>query len=161
MYLGNESSKTESPEVNITPGNSPISRGNSYSIPPQVIIVAICSGVIGMVANAAVLWALVSSRRKGNTNALIVNQTVADLYSCTFLIISHSLKIPKIYLTGVWGSLLCTFIRIDSLVWVGLIASITSLVILTLERYIKIVHPVFHRKQFRPWIIKPPVLVMW
>ena len=161
MNLDNGSVRTESPEVNDALDQSYMYSEHSYSAPFELIIVIICIGFIGMLANGAVLWALVSKRPKGNTKIFILNQTVADFFSCTFLLISYAPRVSKIYLSGVWGSLLCTLLFIDGLIWVGLIASITSLVILTLERYFKIVHPVLHRKHFRPWIFKAAVLVTW
>lgn len=114
-----------------------------------------------MLANGIILFALLTNARKGTTNNLIANQTIADLYSCVMLLVSYALKIPKIYLTGIFGDIVCKLVIIDGLVWIGLITSVTSLVLLTLERYFKIVYPMVHRKHFRPWMTKAAVLVTW
>ena len=39
--------------------------------------------------------------------------------------------------------------------------SVSCLVIITLERYVKIVHPVSHRKYFRKWMLHVGVAIPW
>lgn len=127
----------------------------------ELTVYVVTIAIIGMVANSIILWALLTHARKGTTNTLIANQTIADLCSCTVLFLTYTLKLPRFYLTGNLGIMLCKFIFIDTLVWVGLIASVTCLVLLTLERYFKIVYPMVHLKHFRPWMIKAAIVVTW
>jgi hypothetical protein len=40
-------------------------------------------------------------------------------------------------------------------------ASTVSLIVIALECYFKIVHPVKHRNNFRPWMVKLGVIAPW
>lgn len=40
-------------------------------------------------------------------------------------------------------------------------AAVVSMVIIALERYMKIVHPVYHRNHFRPWMKFAGVILCW
>ena len=44
---------------------------------------------------------------------------------------------------------------------VGQMGSIASLVVITFERYVKIVHSIVHRKYFRKWMIYVTIALTW
>ena len=108
-------------------------------------------GCVGTVANGTVLLAMLVSFQLRNkiVNLLLVNQVTLDLLSCTFLVITYALKLPNIYMTGTWGYWFCLLIASEALMWCFLNASILNLVVITIERYIKIVHLVWHKNNVR------------
>ena len=46
-------------------------------------------------------------------------------------------------------------------VGVGITADVTGLMVITLERYFKIVHAIAHRKYYRNWMTKVGVALPW
>ena len=57
--------------------------------------VVIMFGVVGMAANALVLYAMVAAKQH-KTYVLIFNQNALDLFSSVFLIITYSVKIANV-----------------------------------------------------------------
>ena len=78
----------------------------------QSAIIAI--GVFGTAANALVLYALIEyhlrESKKRAINLLMINQNLLDLSSCVLLIVSFSVRMSNIYLTGALGYFLCTIL---------------------------------------------------
>ena len=73
--------------------------------------VVIAVGVFGTAANALVLYALIAHHarqtKKRGVNLLLINQNVLDLLACVLLVISCSMIVSNIYLTGALGYVLC------------------------------------------------------
>lgn len=117
-------------------------------------------GVLGFVANAVVLAVLFSSKKSnsGTVNIFITNQTILDLLACFLLTVGVVIK-----LCGVtkFSRLTCLVIGGGTTVLLAINASIMSLVIITLERYVKIVHPIYHRNYFRRWMTHVGVALCW
>ena len=109
----------------------------------QLFVVII--GVIGTAANGLVLYALVASKQH-KKHVLIVNQNVLDLFACISLVITYSVKLSNIHPTGTAGYWHCVIIVSDILIWCGGIGSIINLAIISVERYLKVVHPVWSNK---------------
>jgi len=76
----------------------------------QYAIIAI--GVFGAAANAAVFYALVAyhlqETKKRAVNLLMINQNLLDLTSCILLVITFSVNVSNVYLSGGVGYFLCT-----------------------------------------------------
>ena len=79
----------------------------------QCVIVVM--GVVGTAANALILYALLASNQH-KKHALIVNQNALDLFSSFFTVVSYSIKLCNIQLTGSLGYWLCILILSDSLI---------------------------------------------
>jgi len=112
-------------------------------------------GLIGTAANALILYALLASGQH-KKQLLICNQNVLDLCSCLLLVISYSTKlggIGGIHLTGTTGYWLCILLISDSLLWCSLYGSIINLAGITVDRYLKVVHPVCSKRWRRKWMI--------
>ena len=128
----------------------------------MVVYVATCAiAVVGFLANLYVLLALLFSKnsRKNNVNALIMHQTVLDLTSCIFLFIGLMMK-PK----GLKDSLaffVCVFFQNHAVSITAGSASVCGLMIITIERYVKIVHPVVYRNRYRPWMTRVGIIFPW
>ena len=71
-------------------------------------------GVVGIAANALILYALVASEQH-KKHVLIVNQNALDLYGCIFLIITYSVKLCNVHLTGWLGYWLCKLLFTDNI----------------------------------------------
>ena len=99
----------------------------------------VVTGVVGTATNALILYALVASKQHKN-HVLIVNQNALDLFTSFFIVITYSLKLCNIHLTGSVGYWLCTLLLSDGLLWCGPIGSFINLASITVERYLKVVH---------------------
>ena len=117
-------------------------------------------GVVGTAANALILYALLASNQH-KKHALIVNQNALDLFSSFFTVVSYSIKLCNIQLTGSLGYWLCILILSDSLIWCGYIGSFFCLSSITIERYLKVVHPVWSKKKVRNWMIYSAMAFSW
>jgi len=115
----------------------------------EILVVVI--GVIGTAANGLVLYALVASKEH-KKHELIVNQNALDLYSCLFLVITYGMKLSNAHLSGSLGYWLCVLIHSGSLLYVGLFASLVNLMIISIERYLKVVHSVWSKKHLSKWM---------
>jgi len=124
----------------------------------EVLVVVI--GVIGTAANGLVLYALVASKQH-NKHELIVNQNALDLYSCLFLVITYGLKLSNLYLSGSLGYWLCKFIYNESLLFAGIYSSSVNLMIISVDRYLKVVHSVWSKKHLRKWMTYAAIACTW
>ena len=95
----------------------------------QYALIAI--GVFGMAANALVLYALVDyhvrETKKREVILLMINQNLLDLSSCVLAIITFSLRVTNISLTGALGYFLCTIFVSENAINCMLFASIINL----------------------------------
>lgn len=80
---------------------------------------------------------------------LIVNQNALDIASSLLLVLIYTLKICDIVLTGPVGYWLCMLLLSESLLWVAIEASVINLAVITVERYLKVVRPVWSKKKLR------------
>jgi len=121
---------TTAEEMTVTGGNAATSSstGTEFIFHLAVIII----GVIGTAANALVLYALIASKQH-TKHVLIVNQNALDLFSCIFLVITYSLKLSNIRLTGQLGYWLCMLILTENLLYWGIVGSTINLAIVTIH----------------------------
>jgi len=136
--------------------SSSSSRGVEFYFQCAVLLI----GVVGTAANALILYALVASKQY-KKHLLIVNQNAFDVFGSFFLIITYSLKLCNIYLTGSIGYWLCTLILSESLWSCGIVGSIFNLAIITIERYLKVVYPIWSKNKLRKWKAYPAMAFAW
>jgi len=117
-------------------------------------------GVVGTSGNALILYALVASKQH-KKHALIVNQNALDLFSSFFLIVGIVAKLCNGYLTGVFGYFMCFTILSDNVAYWGANGSMINLAIITIDRYLKVVHPTWSRKYLRPWVVFSAMAFAW
>ena len=128
----------------------------------EVFVVAI--GFVGLIANGFnfVVMIQIELMKQRSTNLLISNQVCLDLFSSVFLIQTYIVNLINIYLTGQWENLVCFFIINELFSWIGLSGSQYCIVMIALERYAKIVHPISHQKKyFRNWMMFVAIAVSW
>ena len=125
----------------------------------------IAIGIFGTAANALVLYALVTHNaqqaKKRAINLLIIHQNIIDLSCCVLLVVTYSIPAYNLYLTGALGYFVCTIFISETLVYTALYASVINLVTLTIERYLKVVHPFWSKKNLKHWMIYAAMVFAW
>nr|XP_054767374.1 galanin receptor 2a-like [Lytechinus pictus] len=106
-------------------------------------------GTVGIIGNGLVLVVMIGVRElRTITNLFIVNQSVIDMTTSILLLASYlaprpSLPSPEwaaIFVCSVWNS--------GYVFWGTLISSTFNLVMVTIERYFAVVHPIRYRRMF-------------
>jgi len=138
--------------------SSPASRSSYVYFYFQCAVLII--GVVGTATNALIIYAMVASKQH-KKQVLIVNQNALDLFSSFFLAITYSLKLCNIQLTGSTGYWLCTLLLSENLTWCGFVGSSINLSIISVERYLKIVHRTWSKKHIRKWMIYSAAAFAW
>jgi len=133
-----------------------LSRGTEFYFQCAVVVI----GVLGTAANALILYALVASKQH-KKHVLIVHQNALDLFTSFFMIVTYSVKLCGIYLTGPAGYWLCALLLSDSLIWFGTSASVVNLATITIERYLKVVHSTWSKTKLRNWMIYSAMAFAW
>jgi len=137
---------TETGVTSITGTREDMNSSSSRDINFYFSCSVLALGVVGTAANALILYAMVASKQH-KKQLLIFNQNVLDLFSSVFTIITYSIKLADVYLTGFFGYLLCVMLLTDGVIWWGIGGSIISLEAISVERYVKIVHPQWSKKK--------------
>ena len=143
----------------VTGRNTPTS-SSTRGIELYFKIAIVMVGMIGTAANVLILYALVVSKQH-KTYVLIVHQNALDFITSFFMTITYIISLCNIHLAGSVGYWLCTLILSNSLTWWGTIASVINLASITVERYLKVVHPAWSQKKLRSWMIYSAVVVAW
>jgi len=137
---------------------SPSSSARAIEFYFQCAVVVI--GLVGTIANAVILYAMVASKQH-KKQLLIVHQNVIDLIGCILLIITYALKLCNIYLTGLGGYWFCQLIMSENFIWCGILTSKANLIFITVDRYLKIVYPVWSKKVLRKWVVYSAMTFAW
>jgi len=74
------------------------------------------------------------------------------------LILNHIICFEK---TGVLRQIVCFLVDNDAMLATAAYGSVYGLVVITAERYFKIVHPVAHRNHYRRWMTYVGVAAPW
>jgi len=151
---------TDQGDTTETTGESGVTSASSHRDAMYFEWFVVIIGVIGTVANGLVIYAMVASKQH-KKHELIVNQNAIDLYTCLFLVITYGFKLANMYLGGSLGYWLCMFIFSQSLIFVGFFASALNLVIISVERYLKVVHSVWSKKKLRKWMTYAAIACTW
>jgi len=79
-------------------------------------------------------------------------QNIFDLCSCFLLVVTYTLKLCNIHLTGALGYWLCMILLSENLLWCSMNGSIINLLSITVERYLKVVRHTWSKKVLRKWV---------
>jgi len=150
-------------------GNSSSYSGYSaYYVSPIVSLVlriaTIIIAVVGCLANLYVLLALLLSKnsRASNVNVFITHQTILDLASCLSLFIGLMLGgVVYAELDPSLALFVCWCFGAHAITTTAGNASVGGLMVITIERYVKIVHSVAYRNHYRPWMTRAGVIIPW
>ena len=133
---------------------APLSRTIYFEAAMMVI------GLVGTAANALILYGLVGSKQH-KKQVLIFNQNALDLFSSIFLTISSSVRFYNTPLTGLSGYWLCAIVQSEVFIWCGITGSTINLASITIERYLKVVHPIWSKKKLHNWMIYSAAAFAW
>ena len=142
-YITDRSTELMTTPVNIaqqiTTGSrmtSSTQRGTEFYFQCAVIVI----GVVGMAANALILYAMMMSGEH-KKHVLILNQNALDFVSCLCLIVTYSVKLCNVYLSGTSGYWLCITILNEAMFWSPVLGSMLNIMVITIARYLMVVHP--------------------
>ena len=138
----------------MVPSTSP--RGIEFYFKCAVLII----GVVGTTANGLILYALVVSNQH-KKHPLIVNQNILDLCTSFTMVISSLMKLCDVYLTGSFGKFVCIVLLTDALIWFAGSGAVINLALITIERYLKVVHPTWSHNKLREWMIYLAMPIPW
>jgi hypothetical protein len=142
-----------------------VSLGATDSLMSSIRVLLSVIGSVGIVVNGFVAFALFAFKdfRKNTTNVFIGNQSLIDVIACIALVATSIIQKTGIsnYTVGFNKRILCWFFDNTTFLGAAMNASKFSLVVITLERYFKVVHSVKYRNKLRPWMIKLGIIVPW
>jgi len=143
-----------------TTGGNGIVSSQLFGTVFYLMLAVLVMGIVGAVGNALILYAMYVSKQH-KKQVLIFNQNVLDFFGSFFVIITYSVELTNPYLSGVFGYCLCIILLSENLIWSAINGSMVNLAIITIDRYLKVVYPVFSRKWQRPWVINTAMAVAW
>ncbi|XP_071793555.1 rhodopsin, GQ-coupled-like [Asterias amurensis] len=139
------------------------------SVPSEHIVLTIfyyLIGLLGILGNTLVIYVVVRAPSlRSVTNVLICNQAVIDLTSSLVFVVIYLLPTPAVPESQLAASVYCKLYLSHWLLWGTSVSSTANLVLLTIERYIAVFHPIKYRNKFTrrraqclaviPWFIGP------
>ena len=149
---------TTSP-TNQTTGSSVTSSSSldgSFYFQCAVVVI----GVVGAAANGFILYAMVASKQH-KKHILIFNQNLLDFATCIFLSASYLANLANTNLERAGGYWLCLTLLSDGPGWSTFLGSLINLAAITIERYLKVVHPALAKKKLRKWMIYSAATFAW
>jgi len=117
-------------------------------------------GVVGTAGNGLVLYALFASKQH-KKHLLIVNQNILDLFGSFFLSVTFGVHMFNIPLSGELGHWLCMMLLSEIFIWCFTNGSMINLAIVTIDRYLMVVHPTKSKRWLRPWVIYSACALSW
>ena len=120
-------------------------------------------GCVGTLLNGTVLIALLLAAKAKTQllNVAILNQMASDLLGCVMMVAGVVVNVVNPYLAGASGYCLCIFVGSQMLQWWAMNASAYNMVVIAAERYVMVVHPIWHKNHFQPWMIHAACAVAW
>ena len=128
------------------------------------VIASVVIGAVGLIANGFVLVVLLgfATLKYRPSVLLILHQTVTDAICSAMTLLTYGTYMThQGKLQGMLGKILCQAIVNEELFWISFSASTFSLVSITLERYLVVVHPVFHRNHFSKRLVAVLIVLCW
>ena len=129
------------------------------------IYIACAVGVVGVIANGFVLLVLCkySNIKWRPSSILVIHQTTTDTLCSILILLTNGMFITMNgkLTEDIFGTILCRLIVNETLFWISFGASSFSLVSITLERYMIVVHPIFHRNHFGNKFVAALIIADW
>jgi len=92
---------------------------------------------------------------------MIFNQNALDLFSSILLVVTYGAKLAPIPLNDLVGYWLCMWLLSENILWCGILASKVNLMVVTIERYLKVVHRLLSKKVLQPWVLLSASAFSW
>ena len=111
-------------------------------------------------SNALVLIVLLGSKkiRGQKSNIIITGQALFD-FLCGFFMIMSTLPFQLTDIALV-DEIHCKFIKSRYFLWSAFVCSTYNILFLTVERYIMVLHPIFHLNRLRKWVIVTIIILI-
>ena len=130
-----------------------------------LVIVQIFIGIVGVAGNATVCLVVRKlASQGGNVNILIVYQAGIDLLASVLLILTaFTTLFPPESLPRniIMGRLYCIFWHYSVILWSTFAMSTYNLLVITLERYIAVLHPIWYTRYFTRKTAIILIVVAW
>jgi len=141
----------------------PIQQSLLVSILP---FVGMSVSITGSIANSVVFTVLILARRKfgSSVNTMIINQSLIDLFTCISVVAIYGAKLSNVLVyrgNRIADNVVCVVLESGVFASAGVTAGKFGLVVITLERYFKVVHAIAHRKHYRSWMTWVGVALPW
>mgnify|MGYP001554452852 CR=1 FL=1 len=125
----------------------------------------IMTGIIGVLSNGFAIHVLCYSKtlRRQFVNIFLINQSIADFLASLF-IICESYMIWDSKLITTESSLqdqYCRWWASEMALWTSLWASTGNLVVINIERYVSVVHPIFYKTVLNQKHIAIIISIVW
>ena len=151
--------------IDQTTGNSMTSSSSrgAHHLYYECAVVGLVVGFVGAALNGLVVYGMIASKQH-KKQVLIFNQNLLDFSGCCFLFTTHAVKLCIISLSGSRGThgyWLCVLILSEALHLGPLHGSFINLAAVTIERYLRVVHHVWAKKNLRKWMIYSLVIFTW
>jgi KISS1 receptor len=121
-------------------------------------------GVVGLAANGFIVFVLIYYKYIGKsaTNKFIFNQTILDAVCCSWLTVFVVVQWAAAPIgDGANAWFRCFLVDSMTPLVASAVASQFSILIITAERYARVVHPLRHRKHFHPWMVYLGLILPW
>src|SRR5688572_16876877 len=104
----------------------------------------IAVGILGFCANGLLFVLLFRDKklRINPCNVLILNQTAIDIFASFILALTYTVKHQGLYYASGWTKFYCRVFDNNATLAVAMIGSISCLMVISLERYMKICHSI-------------------
>ena len=131
-------------------GSSGPSLASTTSMSSVMSVVYLVVGIVGMVGNALVAYVLLSSSalRTTITNTYIISQSLIDAVASVAIMWSARIDSTNLPFSGLAGEVYCRVWLSKLPLWFLTMASTYNLVVLTIERYLNIAYPIWHKTHF-------------
>ncbi|XP_033117456.1 G-protein coupled receptor 183-like [Anneissia japonica] len=98
--------------------------------------------IVGVVVNLLVMFVFIYNKtyKKSLSHALLLHQTMIDMLGCCMFLVFYNYDAPE----GTKGNVFC---KSRFLYWYMSATSSYNLVMITIERYVAVVHPVMYRQK--------------
>ena len=120
-------------------------------------------GGVGLVGNIFVVIVILSGTkmRKQLTNTYIINQSVMDTLVSLFLILTTVFEDHSGKFSTFVDEMFCKFWLTKLWLWSAIVSSTYNLLALTMERYLAVVYPIWHKMRINKIRVVFSVLLVW
>ena len=138
--------------------------GQGLAVLPVMTAIKVCIGVTGLVGNSLVVFVIYKYRKLFLylKTVYIINQSVLDGLTSAVLILTSLLRSDLMSrMDNVSAELFCRMWLSQIPLW-GLITSSTyNLMAISVERYLAIAHPIWHKTSFTETKTRSSIVVIW
>ena len=131
---------------------------------PVMTAIKVCIGVTGLVGNSLVVFVMYKYRQLflHLKTVYVVNQSILDGLTSAVLVLTSLLRSDLMSrMDSVSAELFCRLWLSQILLWGLMTSSTYNLMAISVERYLAIVHPIWHRTSFTETMTRSSVVVIW